>query len=68
DTICLPKVQLWFGEIEIGDYAYIIGGDKIQLWKAKEWGKRNEEECLWFEIINKNLNLNLNKFTALDFL
>lgn len=57
----------WFGEIEIGDYAYIIGGDKIQLWKAREWGKKNEEECLWFEIINKNLNLNLNKFTALDF-
>ncbi|NTW32038.1 MAG: AAA domain-containing protein [Bacteroidetes bacterium] len=62
-----PKGSTWFGEIEIGDYAYIIGGDKIQLWKAREWGKRNEEECLWFEIINKNLNLKLNKFTALEF-
>lgn len=61
------KGSSWFGEIQIGDYAYIIGGDKIQLWKAREWGEKDGEECLWFDILNKNLNINLNKFTALDF-
>lgn len=62
------KGSTWFGEIEIGDYAYIIGGDKIQLWKAKKWGDKDGKECLWFDILNKNLNINLNKFTALEFL
>jgi len=62
------KGSTWFGEIEIGDYAYIIGGDKIQLWKAKEWGEKDGKECLWFDILNKNLKINLNKFTALEFL
>lgn len=61
------KGSTWFGEIEIGDYAFIIGGDKIQLWKAKEWGVKDGKECLWFDILNKNLNINLNKFTALEF-
>ena len=61
------KGSTWFGEIEIGDYAYIIGGDKIQLWKAREWGMKDEKECLWFDILNKDLSINLNKFTALDF-
>ena len=61
------KGSSWFGEIEIGDYAYIIGGDKIQLWKAREWGEKGGKECLWFDILNKDLNINLNKFTALDF-
>ncbi len=61
------KGSSWFGEIAIGDYAYIIGGDKIQLWKAREWGEKDGEECLWFDILNKNLSINLNKFTALDF-
>ena len=61
------KGSTWFGEIEIGDYAYIIGGDKIQLWKAREWGEKDGKECLWFDILNKDLSINLNKFTALDF-
>lgn len=61
------KGSTWFGKIEIGDYAYIIGGDKIQLWKAREWGEKDGKECLWFDILNKDLGINLNKFTALDF-
>jgi len=32
-----PKNSSWFGDIKIGDFCYIIGGDKIQFWKAREW-------------------------------
>ncbi|CAM1346385.1 McrB family protein [Tenacibaculum crassostreae] len=59
------KGSTWFGDIEVGDFAYIIGGDKIQLWKAREWGKHNEKECLWFDILNSNLGIKTNRFTAL---
>ncbi|PTN01874.1 McrB family protein [Mangrovibacterium marinum] len=62
------KGSTWFGDIAIGNYAYIIGGDRIQLWKAREWGEKDGKECLNFDILNKNLNINLNKFTALEFL
>jgi hypothetical protein len=62
-----PKGSTWFGDIEVGDYAYIVGAGKIQLWRAREWGKKDEKECLWFDILNSNLNINLNKFIALDF-
>ncbi|WP_165749494.1 AAA family ATPase [Cellulophaga sp. Z1A5H] len=57
----------WFGSIKIGDYAFIIGGDKIQLWKAREWGEKDNVECLWFDILNDNLEIKLNKFTSLKF-
>ena len=60
-----PKGSSWFGDIKIGDYTYIVGGDKIQLWKAKKWGTHNEKECLWFEILNNNIGIKTNKFTAL---
>ena len=65
-----PKASTWFGndingKIDVGDYAYIIGGNKIQLWKAREWGKHNEKECLWFDIINSDLGIKTNRFTAL---
>ncbi|WP_299681532.1 McrB family protein [uncultured Tenacibaculum sp.] len=65
-----PKASTWFGndingKIDVGDYAFIIGGNKIQLWKAREWGKHNEEECLWFDILNSNLGIKTNRFTAL---
>lgn len=61
------KDSSWFGSIKIGDYAYIIGGDKIQLWKARDWGTKDNVECLWFDILNDNLEIKLNKFTALNF-
>lgn len=61
------KGSSWFGSIKIGDYAYIIGGDKIQLWQAREWGTKDNVECLWFDILNDNLEIKLNKFTALNF-
>ncbi len=55
------------GGIEIGDYAYISGDGKIQLWKVKEWGERNGKECLLFDILNKNLNIKPKKFIAIKF-
>lgn len=57
----------WFGSLEIGDYAFVIGGDRIQLWKAREWGKKDSVECLWFDILNDDLAIKLNKFTSLNF-
>lgn len=62
-----PKGATWYGDLELGDYVYIIGGDKIQFWRADYWGEKDGRECLWFEILNNNLGLNLNKFTALSF-
>jgi len=61
------KSSSWFGSIKIGDYAFIIGGDKIQFWRAREWGEKDGVECLWFDIINNDLEIKLNKFTALKF-
>lgn len=62
-----PKGSTWFGTIDVGDYCYIIGGDKIQFWKVREWGKREGEDCLWFDIINDDLGIKLNKLTSLRF-
>lgn len=64
-----PKKSTWFGHaenrIDVGDYAYIIGGNKIQLWRAREWGAHNKKECLWFDILNNDLGIKTNRFTAL---
>lgn len=40
------KGSSWFGEVNIYDYIFMIGGCKIQLWKAREWGEINGNECL----------------------
>ena len=61
------KGSSWFGDLKIGDYAFIIGGDKIQFWKAREWGVKDDVECLWFDILNSDIGIKLNKFTALNF-
>ena len=63
-----PKGSSWFGNIDIGDYAYIIGGDKIQFWKAKEWKTVEGNDRFYFEILNSNLGITVNDFTALNFL
>lgn len=59
------KESAVFGELRIGDYVFIIGGDKIQLWKAREWGNKNGSDCLLFDIINNDIEINLNKFVAI---
>lgn len=63
-----PKGSSWFANIEPEDYAYIIGGDKIQFWKAKEWGEKDGKECLWFEILNDDLGISISGLAALKFL
>lgn len=63
-----PKNSSWFSDIQIGDYTFLIGGNKMQFWKAKEWGVHKGKECLLFEIINNNLGIKTNRFSALKFL
>lgn len=62
-----PRGSTWFRDISVNDYAYIIGGNKIQLWKAREWGYRDDDECLWFDIIIDDLGIDTKKFIALKF-
>lgn len=62
-----PEDSPWFGEMKLGDYAFIIGNDKIQFWQAKEWGDKDGKECLWFDIINNDIGIKLNRFIALNF-
>lgn len=41
----------WFGDIDVGDYAFIIGGSKVQLWRAVNWQQNNEIYHLNFKPI-----------------
>lgn len=63
-----PKGSTWFGELEIGDYVYMIGGDKVQFWQAKKWGDKNGRESLFFDVLNSNLGINVSQLIALKFL
>jgi len=62
-----PKDSSWFNGIQPGDYSYIIGGGKIQLWKAKEWSKKEGNDILQFEIIHKDLGINTKQLTAIKY-
>ncbi len=66
----------WFNGIDIGDYAFIVGGGKIQLWKASEWTEKEkpsgslserENEILKFDIIHDDLGIDTARLTALKF-
>jgi len=61
------KGSSWYGELEIGDYVYLIGGDKVQYWRAKEWKMVNEKDRLYFEILNPNIGISITKFLSLEF-
>lgn len=63
-----PKDSSWFGELQLGDYVYMIGGDKVQFWQAKEWGVKNDKESLIFDIKNPDLGINVSQLIALKFL
>jgi len=63
-----PKESSWFGELQLGDYVYMIGGDKVQFWQAKEWGIKNDQASLIFDIINPDLGINVSQLITLKFL
>lgn len=58
----------WFGELQLGDYVYVIGGNKIQFWQAREWGIKNGRESLLFTILSSDLGINVSQLIALKFL
>lgn len=62
-----PRGSSRFGSISIGDYCYIIGNDKIQFWRAKEWTTVEGNDRLEFEIINRDLNININNLIAFKY-
>ena len=64
-----PKDGTWYNGIAIGDYAFMIGGNRIQLWKAQKWEKApdGKEDRLYFEILQSDLGINTKKFAALKF-
>ena len=61
------KKSSWFNGIEPGDYSFTIGGGKIQLWKAKEWSKKDGDDILQFDIIHNDLKINTKKLTAIKY-
>ena len=63
-----PRDSSWYGELQPNDYVYMIGGEKIQFWQAREWGEKNGNDCMYFDIINANLGISVSQFIALKFL
>lgn len=63
-----PKGSSWFGDLNLGDYVYLIGGDKIQFWQAKEWGTKDGKECLYFDILNNDIGITVSNLIGLKFL
>jgi len=61
------KDSSWFNGIQPDDYCLTIGGGKIQLWKAKSWGKRSGDDVLEFDIIHSNLGINTKQLTAIKY-
>jgi hypothetical protein len=56
-----------FNGIQPGDYCFTIGGGKIQLWKAKSWGKKTGDDVLEFDIIHNDLGINTKQLTAIKY-
>lgn len=63
-----PQGSSWYGDLKIGDFVYLIGGDKIQFWKAQRWDTKNGKDILKFEILNPDLGINVSQLIALKFL
>nr|WP_315150689.1 AAA family ATPase [uncultured Flavobacterium sp.] len=64
------KGSTWFNGIDVGDYAFIIGGNRIQLWKARAWNKMttNENDKLDFDILISDTGLKIKDLIAFKFL
>ncbi len=61
------KDSSWFNGIQPEDYCFTIGGGKIQLWKAKSWGKKSGDDVLEFDIIHNDLGINTKQLTAIKY-
>lgn len=64
-----PKDSTWYNGIDIGDYVFMIGGNRIQLWKARDWGEMpgGENDKLNFEIISRDTGLKTKDLIAFKF-
>ena len=72
------KGSSWFNGIDVGDYCFMIGANKIQLWKAKEWTIKKERsvgvkteapnEILKFDILIDDLKIDTAKLTSFIYL
>ncbi len=60
-----PKGSAWFGDVSLGDYCYIIGNDKIQFWRAREWKVIEGNDRLYFDVINNDLNISINQLISI---
>lgn len=63
-----PKGSTWFGDLDIGDYVYLVGGDRVQFWQALEWEVHEGADRLRFTVLNPDLGISLNDLIALKFL
>lgn len=54
-----------FGDLEIGDYVFVVGGGKVQFWQAERWEEEGSDKTMWFKIIFDSLPLNTNSLTAI---
>jgi hypothetical protein len=57
----------WFNGIDLEDYAFVIGGDRIQLWKAREWKRENDADRLEFEILIPNLGISVRELVEFKY-
>lgn len=55
----------WFNGIDVGDYAFMISGSNIQLWRAKSWEKGGYK--LVFEKLVTNIEGRTAKFIAFKY-
>jgi len=62
-----PKESSWFNGIQPNDYSFIVGGDKIQLWQAQEWTKKDGDDILQFKVIHDNLGITTKHLPAIKY-
>ncbi|WP_316851591.1 McrB family protein [Pedobacter agri] len=60
-----PRSSTWFNGLELGDLVFLIGGGRIQLWRAREWGSDEHGERLNVEVLLDNIGISIERFVAL---
>ncbi|MDB5089591.1 MAG: hypothetical protein JWR09_3585 [Mucilaginibacter sp.] len=55
------------GELQPGDYAFIISGQNVHLWKAKNRLELSGSSKMEFEVIHSNLPVSSKKFIAFKY-